>query len=228
MNIHTDTTKRVELAIEGLDWIPSPLPGVERRMLARRGGEVAIATSVVRYAPGSRFEAHTHGKGEEFFVLEGIFSDENGDYPAGTYVRNPPGSSHAPYSAEGCTIFVKLRQMSVDETKRTVVDTRSDDGWEQSESPKIETLMLHSDKRETVQIERWAPGARAVDHLRGGAELLVLHGSVVDEGEGNVLREGTWLRVPGGARLRLRSDNGARFWIKRQHVGNAAVDALGR
>lgn len=72
--------------------------------------EVARATSIVRYAPESRFAEHIHELGEEFLVLEGMFSDEHGDYGAGTYVRNPPGSSHSPYTVDGCTIFVKLRQ----------------------------------------------------------------------------------------------------------------------
>ena len=66
-------------------------------MLDRIGDEVARATSIVRYAPGSSFARHEHAKGEEFLVLEGIFSDDSGDYPAGFYVRNPPGSGHTPF-----------------------------------------------------------------------------------------------------------------------------------
>ena len=64
-------------------------------MLDRRGEEVARATSLVSYAPGSHFERHIHDGGEEILVLEGTFSDEQGDYPTGTYLRNPVGSSHA-------------------------------------------------------------------------------------------------------------------------------------
>ncbi|GAL13613.1 hypothetical protein JCM19233_4618 [Vibrio astriarenae] len=51
--------------------------------LDRVGGEVARATSIVRYKPNSAFSPHTHDGGEEFFVLEGVFSDEHGDYPQG-------------------------------------------------------------------------------------------------------------------------------------------------
>src|SRR3546814_19803143 len=89
MEINADFDAAVGLRVDGLVWRPSPMPGVDRRMLDRIGGEVARATSIVRYAPASHFSAHNHDGGEEFIVLEGIFQDEHGDYPAGTYVRNP-------------------------------------------------------------------------------------------------------------------------------------------
>ena len=44
--------------------------GVQRRLLERNGGEVAIASSIVRYLPGSRFCAHSHELGEEYMVLK--------------------------------------------------------------------------------------------------------------------------------------------------------------
>jgi anti-sigma factor ChrR (cupin superfamily) len=101
MELHADLEQRVTLDIAALPWTPSPMAGVERRMLDRRGGEVARATSIVRYAPGSRFERHSHGGGEEILVLEGTFSDALGHYPAGTYLRNPAGSAHRPSSESG-------------------------------------------------------------------------------------------------------------------------------
>lgn len=67
----------------------------------------ARATSLVRYQPGSHFSAHEHGGGEEILVLDGVFEDEHGYYPAGSYLRNPPGSRHTPGSTEGCVIFVR-------------------------------------------------------------------------------------------------------------------------
>lgn len=107
MDLHADLDQRVVLETSGLPWTPSPLAGVERRMLDRRGAELARATSIVRYAPGSRFERHSHGGGEEILVLEGVFQDEHGSYPAGSWLRNPPGSGHHPWSEAGCTIWVK-------------------------------------------------------------------------------------------------------------------------
>ena len=108
-----------------LPWIKSPELGVERRMLERLGDEVAKATSIVRYQPGSKFQAHTHEYGEEIFVLDGIFSDEIGNYPAGTYIMNPPGSVHTPFSESGCTLFVKLRHLGPDQIERVVIDTKT-------------------------------------------------------------------------------------------------------
>ena len=110
MQINSDFSSTALVHAEQLAWTPSPMAGVDRRMLDRIGGEVARATSIVRYAPGSRFSAHTHAGGEEFVVLDGVFQDEYGDFPTGTYVRNPPTTAHTPGSATGCTIFVKLWQ----------------------------------------------------------------------------------------------------------------------
>ena len=70
-----------------MEWIASPAGGVDRKMLDRIGDEKARATSIVRYAADSAFPEHEHPLGEEFYVLEGVFSDEHGDYPAGTYVQ---------------------------------------------------------------------------------------------------------------------------------------------
>src|SRR5271166_3471905 len=100
-----------------------PIAGVERRMLDRIGAEVARATTIVRYAPGSSFSTHTHDGGEEFLVLEGVFSDEHGDFPAGSYIRNPPTSRHTPGSAPGCTIFVRLWQFDPNDRTQVRVDT---------------------------------------------------------------------------------------------------------
>src|ERR1700680_3769184 len=89
MNLNSDFSARAAVHAARLDWTPSPIPGVDRRMLDRIGDEAARATSIMRYAPHSRFAAHTHGGGGEFLALDGVFQDEHGDYLAGTYVRNP-------------------------------------------------------------------------------------------------------------------------------------------
>ena len=115
MDINADFTARALVNAGGLDWIPSPMPGVDRRLFDRIGDEVARATTIVRYAPYSRFSAHAHDGGEEFIVLDGAFQDEHGDYPTGTYVRNPPTSRHTPGAEPGCVIFVKLWQFDPDD-----------------------------------------------------------------------------------------------------------------
>src|SRR5690242_4325689 len=123
MEINTNFNERVVVHADRLAWTPSPIAGVDRRMLDRIGEEVARATSIVRYAPNSRFSPHTHGGGEEFLVLHGVFQDEHGDFPAGAYIRNPPTSSHTPGSATGCTIFVKLWQFDPADRTQIRLDT---------------------------------------------------------------------------------------------------------
>jgi anti-sigma factor ChrR (cupin superfamily) len=78
MNINSDYSQRVVINYHDLPWVASPESGVERCMLERQGDEVAKATSIVRYQPGSKFQMHTHEMGEEIFVLDGTFCDESG------------------------------------------------------------------------------------------------------------------------------------------------------
>jgi anti-sigma factor ChrR (cupin superfamily) len=211
MELNADFTLRVLVQTDGLDWTPSPMAGVDRRMLDRIGGEVARATSIVRYAPGSRFSAHTHDGGEEFIVLDGVFQDEHGDYPAGTYVRNPPTSSHTPGSAPGCTIFVKLWQFDPNDRTNRRVDMAAEavNG----------VAVLHNDPFETVRYLRLDAGAAVEEALPGGAELLVLDGTLTEAGE--VLHTGAWLRLPPGADLRATAgETGATLWIKTGHLAH--------
>ena len=107
MKLRDDPGEKIVVQTTELPWQPSDAPGVERRMLWRDDAS-GLATSVVRYAPGASYPGHTHSGGEEILVLEGTFADEHGVYPAGTYLRNPPGSAHHPYSPDGCLLFVKL------------------------------------------------------------------------------------------------------------------------
>ena len=216
--INADFTKRVVLDTNDMAWSPSPQAGVERRLLDRIGGEVARATSLVRYAPKSVFPAHTHALGEEYLVLNGVFSDEYGDYPAGTYVRNPPGSFHSPRTAPGCTILVKLRQMPDSEHGRVVVDTtraawgRSDIGGHQSQ-----LLYVSPETGERVTLEKLAAGATLPSARSGGGEeIFLLTGTLVDD-YGHY-GAGTWIRSPVGSSSKFGSHEGAVFWAKRGHL----------
>ena len=123
MLIHADLSQRATVQYNDLPWVDAPVAGIQRRMLERNGGEVARVTSVVRYAPGSQFPSHAHGLGEEIFVLDGQLTDELGSYGPGTYLKNPPGSSHAPGSVDGCTLFVKLRHLLPHDSERVVIDS---------------------------------------------------------------------------------------------------------
>ena len=73
MELNADFSAKALVHSDQVEWLASPMKGVDRRMLDRIGGEVARATSIVRYAPGSHFSPHTHTGGEEFIVLEGVF-----------------------------------------------------------------------------------------------------------------------------------------------------------
>jgi ChrR Cupin-like domain len=219
MELNSDFTRRVSVHAAQLPWVASPVAGIERRMLDRIGGEVARATSIVRYAAQSRFTAHTHGGGEEFLVLDGVFSDEHGDFPAGSYVRNPPSSSHTPGSEQGCTIFVKLCQF--DRNDRTVVriDTGELAFSELPTHPGVEVMPLYASANEQVRIERWAHDAAIHLVPAGGIEVLVLEGSFEESGE--AFTAWSWLRLPAGAALRATAGaDGCRVWVKTGHLAH--------
>jgi anti-sigma factor ChrR (cupin superfamily) len=216
MQHNADFGKRIVIRPHDSDWIASPMPGVERRMLDRIGDEVARATSFVRYAPGSHFSEHTHTGGEEFLVLDGIFSDEYGDYPAGTYVRNPVGSRHAPYSESGCTLFIKLQQFDPDDDVRIQSDTRRAQ-WHPGLVPGLQVLPLHEHHSEHVALVRWAPRTRFNRHRHwGGEEILVLEGTFQDE-HGDY-PTGSWLRSPHLSEHAPFSNDGCLIYVKTGHL----------
>ena len=112
LRLNMDFDKPVCMLPEQYEWIASPADGVSRVPLERMSAESGHKTSFVWFSPDSCFPAHAHPLGEEIYVLDGVFSDQHGDYPAGSYLRNPPGSSHRPFTKEGCTLFVKLDQLT--------------------------------------------------------------------------------------------------------------------
>jgi anti-sigma factor ChrR (cupin superfamily) len=219
MKINADLSRRVVLATGELPWVASPLVGVERRMLDRDGDEVARATSLVRYAPGSHFSAHIHGGGEEFLVLEGTFSDEHGDYPAGMYVRNPPGSQHTPRSDAGCTILVKLWQMDPDDEAFVRLDTTDRSAFQPTDVAGETALELYTHGDERVRMLGWEPGAALGERTYpGGAELFVVEGAFEDEG--GAYRSGAWLRLPPGSCHTPVATDSSRVLIKTGHLAD--------
>ncbi|MEM7793669.1 MAG: cupin domain-containing protein [Cyanobacteria bacterium P01_C01_bin.118] len=216
MKIHADLTQRAVVSSPDLPWVDSPMVGVQRRMLERDGEEVARATSIVRYAPGSYFSAHTHSGGEEFLVLEGVFSDEHGDFGPGTYVRNPVGSSHTPYSKDGATILVKLRQMAPLDQQQVTIDT-TQARWAPGLVQGLQVLPLHAYGTEQVALVKWAPGTKFQSHRHwGGEEIFVLEGTFADEQE--IYPQGVWLRNPPGSVHTPFSDEGCLIYVKTGHL----------
>ncbi len=216
MYVNADFTQRVAINSNELEWEPSPMKGVYRRKLDRIGDEVARATTIVKYDPGSNFSPHTHGGGEEFIVLEGIFSDEHGDYPAGTYVRNPVGSTHTPRSDDGCTIFVKLHQFDPEDQAQFSINTNEAEFLPGS-VPGLTVLPLHSYGNESCALVRWAPGTVFNPHRHyGGEEILVLEGTFSDE-HGDY-PAGSWLRSPHMSMHHPFSKEGCLIYVKTGHL----------
>jgi anti-sigma factor ChrR (cupin superfamily) len=216
VELNADFSRRAVVHAALLAWVPSPIAGVDRRMLDRIGGEVARATSIVRYAPNSRFSAHTHDGGEEFFVLDGVFEDEHGEYPAGSYIRNPPTSRHTPGSAPGCTLFVKLWQFDLADRTPVRHETGQTPFSAAHGRSDVEILPLFRDGHEDVRLERWAPGARIALAAPGGLEILVLDGSFDD---GEQFERMSWLRLPTGSALEATAGpDGCTVWLKAHHL----------
>jgi anti-sigma factor ChrR (cupin superfamily) len=218
MRLNADFAERVVMRPDDYEWVDSPMPGVERMMLDRIGDEVARATSLVRYAPGSTFSSHVHTGGEEFLVLEGEFGDEHNSYPKGAYVRNPIGTSHTPrVGDDGCIIFVKLQQFDAGDQAQFAIDTTTAD-YRPAATPGIEYLPLHEYDGERVALIRWAPDTPVERHEhKKGEEVLVLEGAFYDEH--GAYPAGTWMRSPhGSAHEPYTKEEGALVYVKIGHL----------
>ena len=191
-------------------------------MLDRVGDEVARATSIVRYDPGSKFSPHVHAGGEEFLVLNGIFQDEHGDFPVGTYVRNPINTSHTPASEPGCEIFVKLWQFDSSETDILRVDTNTLNLLKTADNNQVASATLFENFAEKVVVENWAPQAEVKLQHDGGVEILVIEGSFKIDDE--LFSRHSWLRLPPGEDdTAMAGPDGARIWAKRGHLRHIKV-----
>lgn len=221
MNINADFNQRVVVHSLQQPWIASPIPGVDRRPLDRVGDEVARATTIVRYAAGSEFSPHIHTGGEEFIVLEGVFQDQHGDFPAGSYVRNPPQSSHKPGSEGGCVIFVKLWQFSPDDRQHVnlAANVCGDITTNNFSPPALgyASTILYKDDVEIVSVYELAPNTQLNLDASKGLEILVLDGEFFESTDS--LQKHSWLRLPISSKLTGRAgSNGARLWIKAGHL----------
>lgn len=221
MRINDDMTVPVTVHAGQLDWIPSPAKGVDRKMLYRVGGEVARATSIVRYAPGSAFPAHVHTGGEEILVLEGTFQDEHGDYPACCYFRNPPGTSHRPAAVDGCVIFVRLWQYRQGDAVQVVCQPGEGSRATLRDGASAARI-LFDDGAERVTLEDWQAGRTVRVPNPRGLEILVLSGQL--ESEGKTLKAQSWHRLPAGHAFDATcGSEGARVWIKDAPLQHADV-----
>ena len=218
-NINGDMSKFVSVDTNKMNWQESPSGTVWRKRLhlvgPSEGGQV---TSLVMYQANSDFHAHAHPGGEEILVLGGTFSDERGDFTAGTYLLNPEGYEHTPFSKQGGIIFVKLRQYPGNDRSQIVVETQKKD-WIQSSVPGISIKMLYSEHSypEETSLQKWNEGASPGPvTYPGGAEFLVLKGNFQDEN--GSYGEMSWIRFPAGAEHTPHSPSGCELYIKRGGV----------
>ena len=213
------------LHADELPWVQSPTPSVWRKRLEHSGpSESGRVTSIVRYDAGSAFPLHPHPDGEEILVLEGVFSDEHGHYPAGTFLLHSEGFSHAPFSSAGCLLFVKLRQAPGARTSLRI-NTR-DARWAATGIEGVERLELYADPAFPEARVDGSPRART--HLTrvaagvcvgpiafpDGEELLVLEGEFSDE-YGSYRRH-SWIRFPPGGSHTFRTDRGCTLYVQRR------------
>lgn len=213
--INTDFKRRIVIETAQQGWVASPSGKVWRKPLEREAAEHGRTTSIVRFEPGSSFSPHAHPLGEEILVLDGVFSDERGDYGPGTYIRNPPGSSHSPFSREGCELFVKLDQFDPRDTQPVRIDTRTA-GWLPGQG-NLEVMPLHDFRGEHIALVRWPAGERFQPHTHfGGEEILVLSGEFKDEF--GSYPSGSWLRSPHMSRHNPFVDEPTLIWVKVGHL----------
>ncbi len=217
MNVNADFSLKSVINTNELFWEPSPIPGVDRKLLDRIGNEVAKATSIVQYAPGSSYCEHKHTGGEEILVLSGVFSDESGNYPAGSYLRNPPHSAHMPFSKDGCTLFVKLRQFHPNDQDTVRINTKTS-AWYPGLVPGLSVMPPHDFDGVGTAIVRWEPNTIFNPHVHpGGEEIFVLEGVFHDE-HGSYT-SGTWIRSPRYSRhAPFTKSEGAVIYVKTGHL----------
>lgn len=201
-------------------FVASPMPDVRRKRLELFGPqESGRVTSVVEYAPKSKFRSHPHPQGEEILVLDGVFQDEHARYPAGTFALNPEGFEHAPFSEEGCTLLVKLRQSPGERAHVRTEVTAPDAAWRLLGSPsggdtQTRVIALCDQRKEgfpeAILLVDVAAGEEArLDALTGAqdpelpdpladdralVELFVVEGEC--EIAGVALSQHSWLRAP--------------------------------
>ncbi|MBY5921088.1 cupin domain-containing protein [Ferrimonas balearica] len=200
---------------KAMDWQPSPAYGVVRKRLRHSGPEESgMVTSLVRYRPGSHFDRHYHPGGEEILVLEGVFSDEHGDYPAGSYLLNPDGSGHRPFSEPGCLLLVKLRQYEGTGRAQLAVDTGKM-AWQALDRPGVfrKELYRQAGYPERISLIQIRPGTSLAPLCHpNGAEIYVLEGAVEDE-KGRY-DEGCFLQLPPGYLHHPHSESGCVLYLK--------------
>ncbi len=214
-NLNMDFEQRIVIQTNQMDWQSSPSELVFRKALARANQESGHATSLVKYSKGSSFNKHEHPNGEEILVLDGVFSDEKGDYPKGTYIRNPPGTSHSPFSEEGCTLLVKLSQFEKTDKQQIIIDTLKT-SWQQGIGG-LQVMPLHTHIHENTALVMWPKNEQFHTHNHfGGEEIYVISGQFQDQF--GIYPKGTWIRSPHNSQHTVFVEEKTLIWVKTGHI----------
>lgn len=216
MNLNSDFSQRIVIHPDTLPWSPDPSSGVEQKILERDGAETSRTTSIVRYAAGAMLPNYMHNFGIEVFVLEGVFSDESGDYGPGSYLKNTLGSLHVPRSAEGCTLFIKRGHLDARDHENVMVDTLKTN-WHPGLVPGLAVMPLSNFETRHTALVRWSPETYFSAHRHyGGEEILVISG--IFEDEHGRYPQGTWIRSPHLSLHQPFSKEGCTILVKTGHL----------
>jgi len=165
---------------------------------------------------GAQFSRDVHELGEEILVLSGDFVNEAGHYGPGTYLKSPAGSAHAAYSVQGCTLFVKLRHLNLNDQEPVALDTQNAT-WYQGLVEGLRVLPLSEFQTQHTALVRWAPCTYFSPHRHyGGEEIFVIDG--VFEDELGRYPAGCWIRSPHMSAHKPFSIEGCTILVKTGHL----------
>lgn len=214
--IHGDLTAFCSMDTSKMEWTSSPSGTVWRKRVHLVGAaESGQVTSIVRYERNSNFPEHDHPDGEEILVLDGVFSDQQGDWPAGTFLLNPEGFRHAPFSREGCVLLVKLRQYPGLDRQQVAMDTHSL-AWQPTAVQGVSSKPLYAQNgyADTMELQKWEAGADPGEVVYSeGAEIFVIEGAFTDDT--GSYANGSWLRFPAQARHHPHTRSGCTLYLKK-------------
>jgi quercetin dioxygenase-like cupin family protein len=209
----------VTMATTTMAWVPSPALGVERKRLYRYGPpEAGQVTSIVRYLPGAAFPSHPHPRGEEIYVLKGVFSDATGDWPAGSYLLNPEGFEHSPYSDGGCELLVRLQQHPGQRQRVALLPKQQH--WASATEASAQCILSREQGfPDESLLYRWAAGGRVSVSGHRGCELFIIDGTGVLDigGQHSPYKTGDWLRIPDGLSFTSQADTASTVYIRQHH-----------
>ncbi len=214
--MNADLRARVVLATESMAWLDTAQTGIWRKPLDRDDGAAAGTTSLLKCAPECEFDPPDDGLGEEILVLDGALADEEAEYAAGAYLRNPPGSPRAPCTDQGCVLFVKRYPFDSADCAVVRIDTMNA-RWLPGLVPGLSVLPLHEHRHEHAALVRWQPDTYFEPHTHfGGEEILVLSGRFEDEF--GSYPAGSWIRSPHLSRHQPFSRAGCTIYVKTGHL----------